>query len=118
MKENEVEDESHDIRRDDPDNRVLDDTKGVDEVDEESKESEREVEEEKDDLEYFDTFPTIEELGYHEWLLNNPRPLWVSCKVKTGNLNNIQISCMIGQFLKEQAYIDLDLPINVMSGLN
>ncbi|GJU35114.1 DNA-directed DNA polymerase [Tanacetum coccineum] len=80
MKEKEREDESHDIRRDDPDNMVLDDTKGVDEVDEESEESEREVEEEEDDLEYFDTFPTIEKLGYHEWLLNNPRPLWVSCK--------------------------------------
>ncbi|GKF64130.1 hypothetical protein Tco_0187578, partial [Tanacetum coccineum] len=80
MKEKEGEDESWDIRHDDPDNRARGGTHGVDEVDEESEESEREVEEEEDDLEYFDTFPTIEKLGYHEWLLNNPRPLWVSCK--------------------------------------
>ncbi|GKB35682.1 hypothetical protein Tco_0880624 [Tanacetum coccineum] len=28
-----------------------------------------------DDVEYFVTFPTLEELGYHEWLLENPQPL-------------------------------------------
>ncbi|GJZ04890.1 hypothetical protein Tco_0538165 [Tanacetum coccineum] len=32
-------------------------------------EIEIEEDEEKDDLEYFNTFSTIEELGYHEWLL-------------------------------------------------
>nr|GEV08839.1 MAK10-like protein [Tanacetum cinerariifolium] len=37
------------------------------ETEEETKEKEKE-----DDLEYFDTFPTMEELGYHEWLLKNP----------------------------------------------
>ncbi|GJU49167.1 hypothetical protein Tco_1218722 [Tanacetum coccineum] len=37
-------------------------------------------EEEEDDLEYFDTFPTIEELGYHKWLLKNPRPSRVNAK--------------------------------------
>ncbi|GKE32791.1 hypothetical protein Tco_1452113 [Tanacetum coccineum] len=31
---------------------------------------------------------------------------------------SIKISCMVGQFLKEQAYIDLDSPINVISRLN
>ncbi|GJY71323.1 hypothetical protein Tco_0475026 [Tanacetum coccineum] len=98
--------------------RARGDTKGVDKVDEESEKSEEEEEEEEDDPEYFDTFPTIEDLGYHEWLLKNPRPPWVSAKVKIGNLNNIKISCMIGQFLKEQAYIDLDSPINVMYRLN
>ncbi|GJU48292.1 hypothetical protein Tco_1217847 [Tanacetum coccineum] len=46
---------------------------------EESEELEEETEgeteeEENDDPEYFDTFPTIEELSYHEWLLKNPRP--------------------------------------------
>nr|GEY14576.1 hypothetical protein [Tanacetum cinerariifolium] len=49
------------------------------EVREESKESNEETvgeteEEEEDDLEYFDTFPKVEEIGYHEWLLENPRP--------------------------------------------
>ncbi|GJZ12661.1 hypothetical protein Tco_0547891 [Tanacetum coccineum] len=29
-----------------------------------------------DDVEYFDTFPTLEELGYHEWLLKYPKPSW------------------------------------------
>ncbi|GJW63027.1 hypothetical protein Tco_0114911, partial [Tanacetum coccineum] len=31
-------------------------------------------EEEEEDLEYFDILPTMKELGYHEWLLKNPRP--------------------------------------------
>ncbi|GKC72165.1 hypothetical protein Tco_1118048, partial [Tanacetum coccineum] len=43
-------------------------------------EIEEEFEEEEDELEYFDTFPTIEELGYHKWLMKNPRPSWVSAK--------------------------------------
>ncbi|GJZ83510.1 hypothetical protein Tco_0648683 [Tanacetum coccineum] len=65
--------------------------------------------------EYFDTFPTLEELEYHEWLLKCPKPSWVKAKIRTRNLNNIKISCMIGHFLKRQAYIDLESPINVMS---
>ncbi|GJY07353.1 hypothetical protein Tco_0374407 [Tanacetum coccineum] len=68
-----------------------------------------------DDVEYFDTFPTLEGLGYHEWLLKCPKPSWVKAKIRTENLNNIKISCMIGHFLKRQAYIDLESPINVMS---
>ncbi|GJU57821.1 hypothetical protein Tco_1235587 [Tanacetum coccineum] len=63
-------------------------------------------EKEKDDPEYFDIPPTIEELSYHEWLLKNPWPSWVNAKIKTGNLDNIKISCMAGQFLKRQVYID------------
>ncbi|GJR25596.1 hypothetical protein Tco_1101828 [Tanacetum coccineum] len=85
---------------------------------EEEVEEEFEEEEEEDDLEYFNTFPTREELEYHEWLLKNPRTSWVNARVRTGNLNNIKISCMIGHFLKRQAYIDLESPINVMSRLN
>ncbi|GJY56626.1 hypothetical protein Tco_0455741 [Tanacetum coccineum] len=58
--------ESRDIKRDDPDNKVHGDTKGVDEVEEEIEESEEEVEEEEeeeeDDPKYFDTIPNIEEL--------------------------------------------------------
>ncbi|GJS97392.1 protein kinase-like domain, concanavalin A-like lectin/glucanase domain protein [Tanacetum coccineum] len=68
-----------------------------------------------DNVEYFDTFPTLEELGYHEWLLKYPKPSWVKAKIRTVNLNNIKISYMIGHFLKRQAYIDLESPINVMS---
>ncbi|GKE25598.1 hypothetical protein Tco_1440982, partial [Tanacetum coccineum] len=86
-------------------------------------ESEEELEEEtkeegEDDPEYFDTFPTMEELGYHEWLLKNPRPSWVKSKIRTENLNNVKFSCMIGHFDKKQAYLDIESPINIMSRLH
>ncbi|GKE14300.1 protein kinase-like domain, concanavalin A-like lectin/glucanase domain protein [Tanacetum coccineum] len=68
-----------------------------------------------DEIEYFDTFSTLEELEYHQWLLKCPKPSWVKAKIRTRNLNNIKISCMIDHFLKRQAYIDLESPINVMS---
>ncbi|GKG30466.1 hypothetical protein Tco_0422954, partial [Tanacetum coccineum] len=51
--------------------------------DEEEVESEKEFEEEaeeevkieeKDNPKHFDTFPTMKELRYHQWLLKNPRP--------------------------------------------
>ncbi|GKB14888.1 protein kinase-like domain, concanavalin A-like lectin/glucanase domain protein [Tanacetum coccineum] len=67
-----------------------------------------------DEIEYFDTFPTLEELEYHKWLLKCPKPSWVKTKIRIKNLNNIKISCMIGHFLKRQAYIDLESPLNVM----
>nr|GEY80935.1 putative ribonuclease H-like domain-containing protein [Tanacetum cinerariifolium] len=67
------------------------------------------------EIEYSDTFPTLEELEYHEWLLKYPKPSWVRAKIRIENLNNIKISCMIGHFLKRQAYIDLESPITVMS---
>nr|GEX54794.1 MAK10-like protein [Tanacetum cinerariifolium] len=38
----------------------------------EEKTEEEAEEEEEDDPEYFDTFPTVKELLYHEWLLKNP----------------------------------------------
>ncbi|GJW54706.1 hypothetical protein Tco_0098791 [Tanacetum coccineum] len=75
-------------------------------------------EEEEDNPEHFDTFPTMKELRYHEWLLKNPRPPWVKAKIRTENVNNVKFSCMIGQFKKEQAYLDLESPINVMSRLH
>ncbi|GKC01635.1 hypothetical protein Tco_0987771 [Tanacetum coccineum] len=68
-----------------------------------------------DEIEYFNTFPALEELEYHEWLLKYPKPSWVKAKIRTKNLNNIKISCKMGHFLKRQAYIDLESPINVMS---
>ncbi|GJW13553.1 MAK10-like protein [Tanacetum coccineum] len=75
-------------------------------------------EEEDDDPEHFDTFPTMKELRYHEWLLKNPRPPWVKAKIITENVNNVKFSCMIGQFNKEKAYLDLESPINIMSRLH
>ncbi|GJX31958.1 retrovirus-related pol polyprotein from transposon TNT 1-94 [Tanacetum coccineum] len=71
-------------------------------------------EEEEDDPEHFDTFPTLKELRYHEWHLKNPWPPWVKSKIRTGNVNNVKFSYMIGQFNKEQAYLDLESPINVI----
>nr|GEV55374.1 hypothetical protein [Tanacetum cinerariifolium] len=69
--------------------------------------TEEETEEkEDDDPEYFDTFPTIKELGYHEWLFKNPRPPWVSAKVEIRNQNNMKISCMVGKpFVKETGLV-------------
>ncbi|GKE18999.1 hypothetical protein Tco_1426576 [Tanacetum coccineum] len=32
------------------------------------------------EIEYFDTFPTLEELEYHEWLLKYPKPSWIMNK--------------------------------------
>ncbi|GKB00552.1 hypothetical protein Tco_0828545 [Tanacetum coccineum] len=74
-------------------------------------------EEEEDNPKHFDIFPTMKELGYHEWLLKNPRPSWVKAKIRTRNLNNINFSCMIGHFDKNQAYLDVESPVNVMSRL-
>ncbi|GKC26797.1 hypothetical protein Tco_1034091 [Tanacetum coccineum] len=79
---------------------------------------EKTKEEEEDDPKYFDMLPTIDELRYHEWILKNPQPPWVSAKIRTGNMDNIKIKCMIDQLHKKQAYIDLESPINVMSRLN
>ncbi|GJR09886.1 hypothetical protein Tco_0792538 [Tanacetum coccineum] len=84
---------------------------------EEEIEEEFEEEEKKDDLEYLNTFPTKEELDYHEYLLKNLRPSWVRAKIRKVNLSNIKIPCMIGYLLKEQTYIDLESPINIMSRL-
>ncbi|GKA57401.1 hypothetical protein Tco_0756589 [Tanacetum coccineum] len=53
------------------------------EFEEETKEKIKE--EEEDNPKHFDVFPTMKELGYHEWLLKNPRPLWVKDKIRTGN---------------------------------
>ncbi|GJU02687.1 MAK10-like protein [Tanacetum coccineum] len=90
-------------------------------------ESEKEVEEEtegeteeeeEDNPKHFETFPTMKELRYHERLLKNHRPPWVKAMIRTENVNNMKFSCMIGQFNKEQVYLDLESPINIMSRLH
>ncbi|GKE36799.1 protein kinase-like domain, concanavalin A-like lectin/glucanase domain protein, partial [Tanacetum coccineum] len=90
------------------------------ESEEEFKEETKEeiAEEEEDSPKHFDTFPTMKELRYHECLLKNPRPPWVKAKIRTGNLNNVKFSCMIGHFDKKQAYLDMESSINVMSRLH
>ncbi|GKG51723.1 hypothetical protein Tco_0544361, partial [Tanacetum coccineum] len=72
-----AEDKSRNIKRNDPEDRTCRETKKVEEVEKESEELEEETkeeteEEEEEDPEYFITFPTIKELGYHEWLFKNP----------------------------------------------
>ncbi|GJR01177.1 hypothetical protein Tco_0524161 [Tanacetum coccineum] len=62
-----VEDGSRDIKQNEPDDRMYEETKEVEDAEMESEESEEKIkeeieEEEEDDSEYFDTFPTIEEL--------------------------------------------------------
>ncbi|GJS73928.1 hypothetical protein Tco_0706769 [Tanacetum coccineum] len=49
---------------------------------EEEIEEESEEEEEEDDLEYFNTFPTKEELEYHKYLVKNNRPPWIRAKAR------------------------------------
>ncbi|GJU63931.1 hypothetical protein Tco_1245766 [Tanacetum coccineum] len=96
---------------------VEDKVKSEEEVKEETGE-EAEEEEEEGNPEHFDAFPTMNELRYHEWLLKNPRPLWVKAKIRTGDVNKVKFSCMIGQFNKEQAYLDLESPVNIISRLH
>ncbi|GKG50207.1 hypothetical protein Tco_0521307, partial [Tanacetum coccineum] len=48
----------------------------VEEETEEEAEEEAEEEEEEGNPEHFDTFLTMNELMYHEWLLKNPWPPW------------------------------------------
>ncbi|GKE08111.1 hypothetical protein Tco_1411662, partial [Tanacetum coccineum] len=57
------------------------------EVEEETKEeTEEETEEEEEgNPEHFDTFPTMNELRYHEWLLKNPRPHGLEPRRKPSN---------------------------------
>ncbi|GJW44851.1 gag-pol polyprotein [Tanacetum coccineum] len=82
-------------------------------------ETEKETkEEEETNPEHFDAFPTMKELGYHEWLLKNHHPPWVKAKIRIENLNNVKFSCMIGHFDKKKAYLDVESPINVMSRLH
>ncbi|GJW95857.1 hypothetical protein Tco_0175529 [Tanacetum coccineum] len=96
---------------------VIDEEESEVETDEEVEEilEDEEYEEDDEDDEYFNSFPTMEKLTHHEWLLKNPRPPWVKARIRAGSLNNIKISCMIGNFFKRHAYIDLESPINLMT---
>ncbi|GJS73651.1 hypothetical protein Tco_0706492 [Tanacetum coccineum] len=44
---------------------------------------------EEDDSEYFNTFPSMMELEYHEWLLKNPRPPWDTTSVIDHDLGEV-----------------------------
>nr|GEV59612.1 protein kinase-like domain, concanavalin A-like lectin/glucanase domain protein [Tanacetum cinerariifolium] len=98
---------------------VFEDEESEWETEEEEEEVEEvfddETKEEDDDTKHSNSFPTIKELVYHEWLLKNPRPSWVKAKIRAKNPSNIKISCMIGHILMKHAYIDIESPINIMS---
>ncbi|GJZ74194.1 hypothetical protein Tco_0638340 [Tanacetum coccineum] len=69
----------------------------VESKEEVKKETEEEAEEEEEgNPKHFDIFPTMNELRYHKWILKNPRPPWVKAKIRTGDINNVKFSCMIG----------------------
>ncbi|GJX14139.1 hypothetical protein Tco_0205897 [Tanacetum coccineum] len=42
-----------------------------------------------DEIEYFDTFPTLEELEYHEWLLKYPKPSWDTTSIIDHHLGEV-----------------------------
>nr|GEX25952.1 hypothetical protein [Tanacetum cinerariifolium] len=46
-------------------------------------------EEEEDNLKHFNTFPNVKELGYHKWLLKNPRPPWDTTSVIDHELGSV-----------------------------
>ncbi|GJT94306.1 hypothetical protein Tco_1083151 [Tanacetum coccineum] len=101
-------------------NEMETDMEVEEEIDEEGSEFETDeeveeiIKEEEDDGdgENFNSFPTIEELTHHKWLLKNPGPLWVKARIRAGSPNNIKI---VDHFFKRHAYLDLESPINIMS---
>ncbi|GJS60242.1 hypothetical protein Tco_0655026 [Tanacetum coccineum] len=76
-----------------------DESETEDEVEEMLKE-----EEDKEDDGDFNSFPTLEELTHHEWLMKIPRPPWVRARIRSGNPNNIKIFCMIGHLFVRHAH--------------
>ncbi|GKC05111.1 hypothetical protein Tco_0996721 [Tanacetum coccineum] len=41
------------------------------------------------EIEYFDTFPTLEELEYYEWLLKYPKPSWDTTSIIDHHLGEV-----------------------------
>ncbi|GKC14735.1 retrotransposon ORF1 [Tanacetum coccineum] len=68
-------------------------------------------------VEYFDMFPTRDELTYHKYLMCGPIPsvfLWNPIIIE-GCPSNLKIPCNIGHVHVEKAYIDLNSPLNIMT---
>lgn len=67
--------------------------------------------------EYFNLYPTKEEIAYYNNLIDNPRPPFIKIdpKIKRGDPKNTKIPCMIGYKYVGNAYIDFKSPINIMS---
>ncbi|GKD04539.1 hypothetical protein Tco_1179513 [Tanacetum coccineum] len=80
----------------------------------------REVEErsiKEVEIEYFDTFPTRDELTYHRYLMSGPVPsIFLRDPIITTRCpKNIKIPCNIGNLNIGMAYIDLNSPLNIMT---
>ncbi|GJX30585.1 MAK10-like protein [Tanacetum coccineum] len=67
--------------------------------------------------EYFDTFPTRDELTYHMYLMSSLIPsIFLRNPIITeGCPYNLKIPCNIGHVHIEKAYIDLNSPLNIMT---
>ncbi|GJY47397.1 hypothetical protein Tco_0436460 [Tanacetum coccineum] len=70
-------------------------------------------------VEYFDTFLTRSELAYHRYLMSGMIPsLFLRDPIIAEECpSNLKIPCNIGQVHVEKAYIDLNSPLNVMTGM-
>ncbi|GJY42782.1 hypothetical protein Tco_0430995 [Tanacetum coccineum] len=68
-------------------------------------------------VEYFDTFPTRDELTYHRYLMSGPIPsIFLRNPIITeGCPYNFKIPCNIGHVHIKKAYIDLNSPFNIMT---
>ncbi|GJV17447.1 hypothetical protein Tco_1362770 [Tanacetum coccineum] len=70
------------------------------------------------EVEYFDMLPTRSELAYHKYLIYGPihsiflrNPIIIE-----GCPSNLKIPCNIGHVHVKKSYIDLNFPINIMTG--
>ncbi|GJV82054.1 hypothetical protein Tco_1517924 [Tanacetum coccineum] len=68
-------------------------------------------------VEYFDTFPTRDELAYHRYLMSGPIPsiFLRNPIIMEGCPHNLNISCNIKHVHIEKVYIDLNSPLNIMT---
>ncbi|GJT02914.1 retrotransposon ORF1 [Tanacetum coccineum] len=68
-------------------------------------------------VEYFNTFPTRDELTYHKYLMCGLiRSIFLQNPIVTkGCSSNLKIPCNIGHVHVEKAYIDLNSPLNIMT---
>ncbi|GJV65598.1 hypothetical protein Tco_1476426 [Tanacetum coccineum] len=68
-------------------------------------------------VEYFDTFPTRDELTYHKYLMCCPIPLIFLRNpiIMEGCPSNLKIPCNVRHVHVEKAYIDLNSPLNIMT---
>ncbi|GJS18039.1 MAK10-like protein [Tanacetum coccineum] len=68
-------------------------------------------------VEYFDIFPTRDELTYHKYLMCGliPSIFLRNPIIIEGCLSNLKIPCNIGHVHVEKSYIDLNSPLNIMT---